>query len=105
MGEIHRPEPHILLFRRPLGTWGKTRRVSTVSHSTTGLDRVAITCTSLAGEDVAVLEMSRNDTFAHLFAAIADQSKFPKELLQLALADGTFVEEPNSTKLLGDLLP
>jgi hypothetical protein len=81
-----------------------TRKVLSVRHSTEEGGRFVITCTNLAGDDVAVLDALQTETSAHLFSAIADRIKFPKELLQLILPDGAILEEPSNSKCLSELL-
>ena len=39
--EVHKPEPHVLLFRRPLGTDPETGKVLTVSNSNSTKTSVA----------------------------------------------------------------
>lgn len=96
---VHRPEPQILLFRRPLGTDPLTGKASsykilTTHFSANGEDSVCVSCTSIAGEEVVQLDMEANAGFVNLRDRIGDKLHFPPELLQLVLPNGDILPGP-----------
>merc|ERR1719198_1921812 len=89
---FHRPEPHILLFRRPRNTDPLTGmppnyKVLTVQMSAAG-EHVEASCFSIAGEKVAHLNMLAKDGTQRLREQIGSALDFPPENLQLVLPNG-----------------
>jgi cyclin-dependent kinase regulatory subunit CKS1 len=104
--EIHRPEPHILLFRRPHGTDPQTgeatARVLTVTCSWHGgVDPsstehlVHISCTNIAGEELYLADLPANQPFAKVAEQLSLTFKLAPERLHLILPSGDMLD-PNS---------
>jgi len=104
---IHRPQPHILLFRRPLGTDPLTGITPTtvfkVHFSMKGNEVVNVKCTSFAGVEVCTSDFAANAQVSNMRAIIAGKRGCLPERLELIHTTGDVLKD-DETRLLRDLL-
>jgi len=106
--------PHILFFRKPIESCKPdchhrehlvaNHIVLTVHIGVEGTDCVNVKFTSIAGEEVASLDFVAAAEAPSMCTRIARKLDFPRERLQLLLANGTilFDSEPQTRELFAD---
>lgn len=99
--EMHRNEPQIMLFRRPLSTDPKTGKsfldklltVHSLDAEEGQPDHLTLSFTSMAGEEVTRLGMRATDSLCDLQCALVDRLQFPSECTRLLHPDGRRLDD------------
>mmetsp|Transcript_91108 Transcript_91108/g.162160 ORF Transcript_91108/g.162160 Transcript_91108/m.162160 type:complete len:179 (+) Transcript_91108:67-603(+) len=106
---IHRPEPHVLLFRRPVGTDAVTGRYPDVPDIVVAVDAesqvdgsVVITCTSLAGTVLHTMEAYAGLVADVYVLLLSRFFKVPVDQVKVVLPASQLLSDfPSSAPLLG----
>lgn len=95
--DIHRPEPHILLFRRPVDTDPQTGlapiRIWTLQCTARGDTEVYLRCLNMAGQEVLEEEVDASTKIASLYHTWCNDNRLAPGTLKLVLENGVPLDE------------